>query len=224
MKDPIFPDELETDEKESKKKIKKLSEEDEKKNKMINRYGSKLTRLSSWLKELFSDDPKHRAILFSKFTDYLRAVEELLNIAGVPCAFLEGYSHHNTTPYNTYTNPISFSTVTNKTKILQQFKEENSPIKVILLSLEKSASGTNLVEATHVVLLDPMSGTVEEARAYENQAIGRAYRQGQTQRVTVVRFVVNDTAEQELYLRNKSTSTGKQYRRYNYSVSTCVFF
>jgi SNF2 family DNA or RNA helicase len=186
--DPIFPDELEADEKESKKKIKKLSEEDEKKNKMINRYGSKLTRLSSWLKELFSDDPKHRAILFSKFTDYLRAVEELLNIAGVPCAFLEG-------------------TVTNKTKILQQFKEENSPIKVILLSLEKSASGTNLVEATHVVLLDPMSGTIEEARAYENQAIGRAYRQGQTQRVTVVRFVVNDTAEQELYLRNKSTST-----------------
>jgi hypothetical protein len=65
---------------------------------------------------------------------------------------------------------------------------------------------------------------VEEARAYENQAIGRAYRQGQTQRVTVVRFVVNDTAEQELYLRNKSTSTGKQYRRYNYSVSTCGFF
>jgi SNF2 family DNA or RNA helicase len=104
LKDPIFPDELEADEKESKKKIKKLSEEDEKKNKMINRYGSKLTRLSSWLKELFSDDPKHRAILFSKFTDYLRAVEELLNIAGVPCAFLEGYSHDNTTPYNTYTN------------------------------------------------------------------------------------------------------------------------
>lgn len=94
---------------------------------------------------------------------------------------------------------------------MQQFKEENSPIKVILLSLEKAASGTNLVEATHVVLLDPMSGTVEEARAYENQAIGRAYRQGQTQRVTVVRFIVNDTAEQDLYQRNKSTSTGRKY-------------
>ncbi len=122
---------------------------------------------------------------------------------------LKGTSHHlpQLCPWS---NRLLSSTVTNKTKILQQFKEENSPIKVILLSLEKAASGTNLVEATHVVLLDPMSGTVEEARAYENQAIGRAYRQGQTQRVTVVRFIVNDTAEQELYQRNKSTSNGKK--------------
>lgn len=59
---------------------------------MINAYGSKLSRLSSWLKELFNDDPKHRAILFSKFTDYLRAVEHLLKLADVPCAFLEGYA------------------------------------------------------------------------------------------------------------------------------------
>jgi hypothetical protein len=47
-----------------------------------------------------------------------------------------------------------------------------------------------------------MSGTKEEAQAVESQAIGRAYRQGQTQKVTIVRFIVKETLEQEIYLRN----------------------
>jgi SNF2 family DNA or RNA helicase len=79
---------------------------------------------------------------------------------------------------------------------------------VILLSLEKSASGLNLIEANHVVLLDPMDGTVEEARATEVQALGRAHRQGQYLKVTLVRFIIQDSVEEELYLRNKMTARG----------------
>lgn len=79
---------------------------------------------------------------------------------------------------------------------------------MILLSLEKSASGLNLIEANHVVLLDPMDGTVEEARATEVQALGRAHRQGQDQKVTLVRFIIQDSVEEELYLRNKTTARG----------------
>ncbi len=41
-----------------------------------------------------------------------------------------------------------------------------------MLSLDKAAAGANLMEATHVVLLDPMTGTKKEAQAYESQAIG----------------------------------------------------
>jgi SNF2 family DNA or RNA helicase len=77
-----------------------------------------------------------------------------------------------------------------------------------MLSLEKSASGLNLIEANHVVLLDPMDGTVEEARAVEVQALGRAHRQGQDQKVTLVRLVIKNSAEEELYLRNKSSGRG----------------
>lgn len=66
----------------------------------------------------------------------------------------------------------------------------------------------NLIEANYVVLLDPMDGTVEEARAYEIQALGRAHRQGQAQKVTLVRFVIQDSVEEELYLRNKSSGRG----------------
>ena len=50
---------------------------------------------------------------------------------------------------------------------------------MIMLSLENAASGTNLVEATHIILIDPVAGTKEQAQAVEAQAIGRAHRMGQ---------------------------------------------
>jgi SNF2 family DNA or RNA helicase len=101
--------------------------------------------------------------------------------------------------------------VNQKVKKLQEFKEEN--VKIMLLSLVKSASGLNLIEANHIVLLDPMSGSVEESRAYEIQALGRAHRQGQDQKVKLMRFVMRDTFEEELYNRNKSSGRGKKKRK-----------
>jgi SNF2 family DNA or RNA helicase len=108
---------------------------------------------------------------------------------------------------NTSSTQVHLRNVINKSKALKQFREED--VKVVLLSLERSASGMNLIEANYVVLLDPMDGTVEEARAYEIQALGRAHRQGQEQKVTLVRFVIQDSVEEELYLRNKSSGRGK---------------
>lgn len=89
---------------------------------------------------------------------------------------------------------------------------------MVLLSLERSASGMNLIEANYVVLLDPMDGTVEEARAYEIQALGRAHRQGQNQKVTLVRFVIQDSVEEELYLRNKSSGRGNKCVEFKFLV------
>lgn len=86
-----MPEQEVTEKDSKKKKSKELSEEELNKRTMINDYGSKLSRLSWWLKELFADDTKHRAILFSKFTDYLYVVADLLKRADIPCAFLEGY-------------------------------------------------------------------------------------------------------------------------------------
>lgn len=51
-----------------------------------------------------------------------------------------------------------------------------------------------------------MTGTKEQAQAYESQAVGRAQRQGQTQPVTVVRFVIKNTIEHEYYVRNAGSN------------------
>ena len=107
--------------------------------------------------------------------------------------------------------------MTQKSKKLKQFKEEN--VKVLLMSLGNSAAGTNLIEANYVVLVDPMQGSVEEARAYEMQALGRAHRQGQDQKVHLVRFVVRDSVEEELYTRNKSSGRSKSQNTARVNIS-----
>lgn len=53
---------------------------------------------------------------------------------------------------------------------------EEDEVRVMMLSLENAASGTNLTEASHVILIDPVSGTPQHARDVEAQAIGRAHR------------------------------------------------
>jgi len=68
-----------------------------------------------------------------------------------------------------------------------------------MLSLENSASGTQLEIASHVLILDPVTGTSDQVRATDAQAIARYHRIGQTRPVEVVRFIVVDTVEQEDY-------------------------
>jgi SNF2 family DNA or RNA helicase len=48
---------------------------------------------------------------------------------------------------------LFYSNVYRKTKALDKFKDSESEVKVILLSLSKAASGTNLIEASHVILM-----------------------------------------------------------------------
>ena len=42
----------------------------------------------------------------------------------------------------------------------------------------------------------------DEGRSIEAQAIGRAFRQGQTKTIVVARFVIENTCEEEQHTRN----------------------
>jgi hypothetical protein len=55
-------------------------------------------------------------------------------------------------------------------------------------------------------MTDPVTGSKKEAQAIESQAIGRAHRQGQTKQITIVRFIVKNTIEHALYLRNNDVN------------------
>jgi len=46
----------------------------------------------------------------------------------------------------------------------------------MLLSFDHAASGTDLTEASHIVLLDPIIGTQARIVGVEQRAIGRAHR------------------------------------------------
>jgi SNF2 family DNA or RNA helicase len=153
---------------------------------LISQHGTKLSQMIVYLRKLFEHKPKSRVIFFSQFNDTLNSVSTILSEHNIDNVFVEG-------------------NVFKRNKAISSFKNEDD-IKVIMLSLRNAASGTNLIEATHVILMDPVTGSKKEAQAIESQAIGRAHRQGQTKQITIVRFVVKNTIEHALYLRNNDVN------------------
>ena len=70
---------------------------------------------------------------------------------------------------------------------------------VLLLSGKAKASGANLQCASNVVILDPPGSSGEHGATLENQAIGRAVRMGQEKPVSVARFCVQQSVEEQLF-------------------------
>jgi DNA repair protein RAD5 len=86
-------------------------------------------------------------------------------------------------------------------KQLKRFK--NGEENVILLSADRANSGTNLIEASHIILLDTHLITdVKSKKDIEKQAIGRAVRLGQKNNVKVMRFIMKNTIEQVMLNKN----------------------
>lgn len=160
---------------EKKKNI--INNEFEGKIKLINKVGTKLANLIYYLKK----NDKH-TIIFSQWNDLLVEVGKVLDNHGIKNTFCKG-------------------NVWQREMAIKSFNTHDD-IKVIMLSSESAASGTNLTKASHVILLDPVYGSYEYRKNTEWQAIGRAHRLGQTNEVTVVRFIIKNTVEEEIYNLN----------------------
>ena len=78
--------------------------------------------------------------------------------------------------------------------------------KVIMLSLNNSASGTNLTEATHIIFVEPINNNYDMVKAIESQAIGRSCRLGQTNKIKVIRILTKNTIEENIYEKIYSTN------------------
>jgi len=165
-------DETQKDEIETKHELKDL----------ISRYGTKMAHLMSFLKEFIIKEGDNRAIVFSQWDPLLHQIGNTLDENGIKNVYVKGNVHQ-------------------RNKAITTFKTEKD-VKVIMLSLEHAASGINLTEASHIILMDPIAGTINEARAIEAQAIGRSVRQGQKRQVTVVRLIMQKTIEYEYFTRN----------------------
>ena len=113
----------------------------------------------------------HRTLVFSQFVRHLDLVREALDTAGYESLRLDG-----STPAK------------DRSRLVETFQKGETPF--FLISLKAGGTGLNLTAADYVVHLDPWWNP-----AVEDQASDRAHRLGQTQPVTIVRLVTNDTIE-----------------------------
>ncbi|KAL1902714.1 hypothetical protein Sste5346_001157 [Sporothrix stenoceras] len=119
-----------------------------------------------WLR---STDPGAKSIVFSQYPAFLSILAEA---------------------FRRYR--IAFSRYTDRNGI-ETFKKDPS-IECFLLHARAHASGLNLVNASHVLLCEPLLNT-----AIELQAIARVHRIGQKHETTVWLYIVDGTVEESIY-------------------------
>lgn len=122
----------------------------------------------------------HKILVFSQFVKHLSLVREILEKSAVDYAYLDG------------------STKDRKSEV-ERFQNDKS-LKIFLISLKAGGLGLNLTKADYVFILDPWWNPAAEA-----QAIDRAHRIGQENKVFTYKFITKNTVEEKILAlqRNK---------------------
>jgi len=146
----------------------------------LEKHGSKLAGLVHHVRRLQAEDAECKIICFVQWEDLKRKIAAALEEFGVEHLTLGG-------------------SVWSRRSTLKRFQYDTDSPRLLLLSLEDSASGTNLTASNHVIMVHPMeAATREEAVAFEMQAVGRVRRPGQLRKIHIWRFVTEGTVEQEI--------------------------
>ncbi|XP_050209506.1 uncharacterized protein LOC126660195 isoform X2 [Mercurialis annua] len=161
-------------------------------------YGTKIeavTRRILWIK---SSDPEAKVLVFSSWNDVLDVLEHAFNSNGITYIRMKGGR-------KAHVSISQFKGQAMNAKGTQGVGGEmESPksAQVLMLLIQHGANGLNLLEAQHVVLVEPLLNPAAEA-----QAISRVHRIGQEKRTLVHRFIVQNTVEESIYKLNRSRNT-----------------
>lgn len=174
--------------------INKKKENHEETNPLILKYGSKLGKLISIIRNLVIQNDT-RIIIFSQWDDMLRLIGNTLSNNYIENSFIKGNVHSRNASINKF-----------------KLGGDN---KVIMLSLKNTASGTNLTEATHIFFVEPINTSIEECEIIERQAIARACRIGQKKKVSLIRILIRNTIEEDIYKKNYAHKNIKEINNNN---------
>ncbi len=132
---------------------------------------AKLSLLLSQIKEVIEEG--HKALVFSQFTSLLALVKNDFDREGITYEYLDGQTQDRKTP-------------------VERFQTDKK-CPVFLISLKAGGTGLNLTAADYVFILDPWWNPAVEA-----QAIGRAHRIGQSNKVFAYRMIARGTVEEKI--------------------------
>ncbi|KAF3845593.1 hypothetical protein F7725_008756 [Dissostichus mawsoni] len=132
-------------------------------------HSTKVEAVVRTLKKIQLIDPGAKCLVFSTWLSVLDIISKAL-----------------------FDNNMEFSQING----IHKFQEQ---INILLLPLHTGSNGLNIIEATHVLLVEPILNP-----AHELQAIGRVHRIGQTKPTFVHRFLIKSTIEERMQAMMKT--------------------
>src|SRR5690606_18734031 len=121
----------------------------------------------------------HKILIFSQFVKHLAILKHFLDERRIHYAYLDG------------------STKDRKEQV-EKFQQDDD-IQVFLISLKAGGLGLNLTKADYVFILDPWWNPAVEA-----QAVDRAHRIGQENKVFTYKFITKNTVEEKILRLQKN--------------------
>ena len=140
---------------------------------LVGSYSPKIDEIIKTVIQLKKDEPNVKILIFSHWDTILRAIK--------PGLFANNINH------------IHSNTSSKLPQEIKSFKLED--FTCLLINLKFAGKGLNLIEATHVFLVEPILNPDDEM-----QAVGRIHRIGQERLTFVHRFITKKTIEENLYL------------------------
>ncbi|EME47258.1 hypothetical protein DOTSEDRAFT_77621 [Dothistroma septosporum NZE10] len=142
----------------------------------VNQLSSaKISNLLAQLKRIRKAEVTTKSVVFSQFTSFLDLLAPALTDAGISWLRFDGSMAQK-----------------ERAKVLSEFASRPK-FTILLLSLRAGGVGLNLTCAKRVFMMDPWWSFAVEA-----QAIDRVHRMGQTEEVTVTRYIVEGSIEEKM--------------------------
>jgi len=139
---------------------------------------TKIDFLMENLEQLVSEG--HKTLVFSQFTTYLDMIENKIKVNGWKMARIDGSQ-----------------TIKKRGEQVELF--QNGDAQIFLISLKAGGFGLNLTAASYIFLMDPWWNP-----AVERQAIDRAHRIGQENKLTVYRPIIKESVEEKVLILQES--------------------
>lgn len=138
-------------------------------------YTSESIKIQELVRHITQKTGNHKILIFSQFVEMLSLVKKEVEKLNIKYEYLDG------------------SIASSKREEIVQNFQQNTDIRLFLISLKAGGVGLNLTEADYVYLIDPWWNP-----AVESQAIDRAHRIGQTKKVFAYKMICKDTIEEKV--------------------------
>ncbi|KRT78220.1 helicase, partial [Oryctes borbonicus] len=152
-----------------------ITKQNEKSNEVPIRgnHSTKVEAVVRLVLKLRQDEEDVKVLVFSTWTVILKVIHGVFESNGIESEILEYNNFHRT---------------------LDKFKDHSRKVTALLMPVTLGSKGLNLIEATHVIFVEPLLNPGDEL-----QAIGRIHRIGQTKPTVIHKFFIKNTIEENIY-------------------------